>query len=430
MPGKGKAGSGETTPASGKQRRRPRGDGSIYWREDIKRWTAMVDLGRRPDGKRDRRSISADPEKYPMATAAKEHLRAEMARLRRESQQGTLPAADSNITLEKFIPIWLKEHVWAGRLSPVTAESYERYARLYVLPSLAKVKVQKLDRLQIQRLINELHRQGKGTQTLQLTRTVISSMMNRAVDWGYRGFNPAQRLDMPEPPLVDDDEAAEVLTPDQARRLLFTATWYPEHILWVLMLGGAMRKGEAVGLRWRSVDLEHGVIKVREALKALKKEHGGLVSGKPKSKKTREVPIPGFARELLAEHRKRLEERLRKAGRIMGPGELVAQTVDCRPFHPRQVNEYLDQALKRLDIPHISPHDLRHSCASLLRLLGVDPLMIQQILGHASLDTTRIYMHTTPEEFAGAGDKLDGLLNPKRRQDVGNDIGNGAPLPN
>ena len=75
--------------------------------------------------------------------------------------------------------------------------------------------------------------------------------------------------------------------------------------------------------------------------------------------------------------------------------------------------EDFKKLLRRIDLPAIRFHDLRHTAATLMLQQGVHPKIVQERLGHADISMTlNIYSHVLPSMQEDAAEKLDELLNP------------------
>ncbi len=152
------------------------------------------------------------------------------------------------------------------------------------------------------------------------------------------------------------------------------------------------RKGEVCGLKWRDVDLEGRMIKIRRS-------YG---SGWTKSGKHRDVPIPPPLVAILRRHR--LEEPYQ--------GELVFPNDRGEAYTKNTHLEHvLRAALARIGLPQIRLHDLRHVYASHFLMAGGNIYDLQKNLGHHSSDfTTDVYGHLSADHRVKESDRLAGLF--------------------
>jgi integrase/recombinase XerD len=150
------------------------------------------------------------------------------------------------------------------------------------------------------------------------------------------------------------------------------------------LYAGGLRIAEAVGLDRADLDLDAGLVRVFG-----------------KGRKERIVPIGRMAREAIAEYLRRgrpeLEGRRRPAGDpvfLNARGGRLSRQAGWRIVRDAGVRAGLGAAL--------SPHVLRHSCATHMLDHGADIRVVQELLGHASLSTTQIYTKVSPERLRAA----------------------------
>ena len=171
-----------------------------------------------------------------------------------------------------------------------------------------------------------------------------------------------------------------------------------------------LRKGELAGLRWEDVDLDQGLVHVRQTIQRV---YGvGMVTGPPKSARSRrDVPLPVYAGVALKEHRTRqLEERL-AMGRYWIDSGLVFTTTIGTGLDPRNLTRVLDELIAAAGVRRIRFHDLRHTCASLLLAQGVPARVVMDVLGHSQFSITMdLYSHVMPSALREAADAIDRAL--------------------
>jgi len=150
-----------------------------------------------------------------------------------------------------------------------------------------------------------------------------------------------------------------------------------------------LRQGELLALRWEDIDLVSGLLRVRRSVTR------GVVTV-PKSGKGREVPLGDEVLAVL-----KAERHLR--------GPLVFCTADGRMFKKNECKHPIWRACKRAGLRQISWHVLRHTFASHLVMRGAAMKVVQELLGHATIEMTNRYSHLSPEVPRDAVRLLDGL---------------------
>jgi integrase len=88
-------------------------------------------------------------------------------------------------------------------------------------------------------------------------------------------------------------------------------------------------------------------------------------------------------------------------------------TEDCQPLHPERVSKLFAQAAKKVGLPRIRLHDLRHTYATLALAAGVHPKIISERLGHANIAITLdCYSHCLPTLSEEAAARVAALVVP------------------
>lgn len=203
--------------------------------------------------------------------------------------------------------------------------------------------------------------------------SAIRSLLRFAHRTGYIPFNVGEVVDVPKTP---NDLAERVLSEVDVARLFEAAEGQFLALLRLFYYSGA-RLSEATGLCWRHVhEGPNGTCTLTV--------HG-------KGGKTRHVLLPPVAAQQLLGLRA-----------DAGPDEYVFRTRSGRPLHPSNVQKTLTNLRKKAGIAKaVSPHWLRHACASHALARGANVAVVRDTLGHANLATTSKYLHARPGDSAG-----------------------------
>jgi integrase len=213
--------------------------------------------------------------------------------------------------------------------------------------------------------------------TINLDLATLSRIFTMAVDFEMVRSNPLRKVKR----LAVDNKRERVLSRDEEMRLMKELeTRNPEARRACLMaLNTGMRRGEILNLRWSYIDLAQGIITLPKSI--------------TKAGKEREVPVNARLRELLAEMKSFL----------LGEGDYL--------FHHRKGSMLSEKkgafhsAVRAAGIEDFHFHDLRHTFAS---RLPADPYLRRDLLGHASVDMSARYSHTSMAERRQALENLGG----------------------
>ena len=297
---------------------------------------------------------------------------------------------------------------WARGLDPTsTGDTYSYGLRLRVLPALGHLPVASITAGMIDRTIDEWEKRH-GESTIKNTVSPLVRVLDEALRDGLITANPARNrsrrslrknaLRLPEEDLSPRSYAIKnVGTLNKlAARCGQVHRSYSDFVMLAALL--AARSSEVAGLRVKDVDLEANIVHIRQQTFP---GAGGLVTKQTKGRRTRRVPILDQLRPVL----KRLVEGKQPDDRLLvGPkgGVLTTATV-------RDATNW-DQVVADLGLPALTRHGLRHTGATWFADAGVPLHVLQEILGHASIETTRAYLHPDDRHLASAAEQANAFL--------------------
>jgi integrase len=234
---------------------------------------------------------------------------------------------------------------------------------------------------------------------------VLRAALQDAVDEEMLSRNVARLVQL----RVTDDRKVRSFTRAEAMRFLTTAESTRLYALWAVALSMGLRRGEALGLQWSDVDLDAERITIRRSLHRV---DGQLKLEEVKTEGSVAVlPVPKPLVPILTNHRRRqIAERL-VAGSAWRDTDLVFTTPQGGALEPRNVNRMFHGLCDKADVPQLRVHDLRHSCATLLFTMGVQPATVQKILRHSSITvTTGTYVEVIEAVQRDALDSMGSLF--------------------
>jgi integrase len=186
-----------------------------------------------------------------------------------------------------------------------------------------------------------------------------------------------------------------------------------------------MRIGEVLALSWRDVDLDKGIVTVSRTLTTnAKGQH--KIGEIPKTRASRRSILIGAA-TIAALRRERAKQAARRL--LLGPDwhdqGLVFDRGDGQPINPDVVRTSFERVLrKNPSLPTITLHGMRHTMATLLLTAGMNPKIVQERLGHSSIQMTLDrYSHVTLSMQESAATILDTLLSGEARPNRGQELG-------
>lgn len=381
-------------------------------------------VGRDERGKQLRRSMTWKPpdglRQSRMRAAAEraaadweETVRAEYAaELERMSRPdpGYIPPEERRDDFMEFVDnVWYKLYICNGDRKKST-ETYYKDIIKYITDYFAGAVLQDITPIQIQEYLQYLRDDHLKKKKKPLSQKYLHHQYGALRNiFGYaerNNFivkNPMKDVEAPRL----KKEKVDALTPEQAKIFFEKTGECPidlQSILYLLITTG-LRRGELVGLKWKDIDVSAGVLHVD---KSVSYTHGsGVVVSTPKTPSSiRDVPLMPSTVDVLLRY---LDDVKRKhQSTIIKDAFLFHRSDDLfRPIDPNAITRRVKRFMKNNGLPDLSPHDLRHSCATLLLSQGADVKSVQQILGHSDASTTlNFYVKADINQMRAATDKM------------------------
>lgn len=298
-------------------------------------------------------------------------------------------AARSRVTLGAWAAQWLDGQV---QLKASTLARYEGLLRVQVLPTWGSVPLSSVTHADVAAWVSRLVADGLAPSTVRQAHRVLALVLALAVRDGRLARNPADGVRLPRARKADK----RFLSHDQVAALAGAAGDYAL-VVQVLAYCG-LRYGELAALRVRRVDLLRRRLTIAESVTEV---GGRAVFSDPKSHQHRSVPVPrGLADQLT----------LQVAGK--GPSDLVFTS---REGHVLRLMNFrrrvFDPAASSVGLDGLTPHELRHTAASLAIASGANVKAVQRLLGHASAAMTLdVYSGLFDDDLDAVAARLDDSL--------------------
>lgn len=285
---------------------------------------------------------------------------------------------------------------------------------------LGKMRICDIKKSDILRFYNTLAQRGLKYSTIKVFSSMISPCLELAVDDDVLRKNPCKGC-LKE--FSNDADERLALTKKEQNELLDFVTeskiYAVYHPMLVFMIGTAVRCGEAIGLTWNDIDFKEREISINHQLIYKKRKGGyGFYADNPKTEAG--VRIIPMTREV---HKALLEQRERQMSRgwntnvvIDGYSDFVFSTKNKNPMMPSAlnnfllniVNKYNHRENKKIQMPHISAHILRHTGCTRMAEAGIDPKVLQYIMGHSKIAVTmEVYNHVSTERGHAEMERLE-----------------------
>jgi integrase len=396
---------------------RPKGTGSVYWDEKRQRYVGTLEAGWTARGTRRRLTVTGRTERE-----AKQKLKDK----ERDVLLAGTPAEGSRagVTVKSWAEEWLATQ--ERRMRPSAFAATRSQINAWAIPAIGHKRLDKLSPGDVRSVTRSILDAGRAISTANRAHSELLRMLNDAAADGRQV--PSTVLTVVGPGTGRSDRDA--LTLADAAAVLVAARDEPDAARWVLALLQAMRPAEVLGLTWSRVDLEKGEVLIDWQLKSLpyrvprnrdsgfrvpagydaRKLHDSVHLVRPKTNSGwRRMPLTPWAVAALKQW---------QAVAPSSPHDLVFPRADGRGQDDKVDRAAWVALQDRAQVAHVDGthgrhydlYECRHTTATLLRESGVDDETIIAIMGHASILSTRAYLHTDQARMRAALDGVEARL--------------------
>jgi len=372
----------------------------------------VVDLGTDQFGKRIRKTKPVDTNSKRVA---ERELSKFVVQVEEELAKGQLKEP-KKISFSELADKWTKMFVLTD-LEFKTQENYIFQLERQILPHFKKWNdirsIKSMDIVEFLHNMKGIKDPSKpaGSQTKIYVYRVLKSIFLKATEWYALDPNPMDKVKKPkeeksfEINVYSEEEAVKVFNCLQDEPSQFRA-------LVSLAFTTGMRRAELLGLEWRHIDLERGLIAIRQSIPAYKDKLPVIKSPKNKGS-VRTVSItPSIIQELAGFRKEWFKFRTKNIDIWQSTNEFLFCNKYGMPYYPKTLSEQWRSFIQRnKSLRYIRFHDLRHTSVTILINRGVHAKIISERIGHSKIGTTMdVYGHVIRAADAGAAATFDDVF--------------------
>lgn len=385
----------------------PRGENSYRF---------VVSLPKNAKGEYPRRTTTYTVTEKMSPKKLQEHLEHEYLKFKQEVLSGNYIKPEKML-FSAFANEWLEKFA-RKELSSTTFVNYESKLTTNILPVIGHVRMDDINTLMLQTLMDELKRKdGSNVELSFYTKfdvyRTLRSIFKYAVQWKVLVRNPLEGVNKPK-----NRNKKEVSAYDEEEVAIIFNALNDEPFKWrifaMLAIVAGIRRGENLALEWSDIDFEKSRIDIHQSIVS--------ADGKTEIKDTktnssnRLVSLPASVMDELRKYRVHwVQEKLKAKNWTETEREWVFHQRNGTYVHPSSATHWWNKFAKKLDIKYIRLHDLRHTSASLLIAQGVHAKIISERLGHANIKITMdTYGHALRSADQAAAETFESLFQPKK----------------
>ncbi|MGU3394057.1 tyrosine-type recombinase/integrase [Priestia sp. D51] len=366
-------------------------NGSV--KKDVNSWYYVFYLEKDANGKRRQKKKRGFKTKKEAQRALNEAINA--------MNKGTY-IEPSNLLYKDYLEQWFSTK--KNSIGIQTAKVYENYLKGRIMPALGNYTLSKFSTIHIQSFINSLNEEGLSSATIKKVFEIIRNSLEHAVDFELVHKNVALKVKLPK----SNKKEMTVWNEEEVNKFLKVGKEDSAYIVFYLALTTGMRQGEILGLRWKDIDLDKGLINIKQTL-----SHDGktFISGAKTKSSLRTINLSDLTIKTLKARKLIVSKEKLSLGPIYVDYDLVACTQHGTPFNPANVRRTFKKLIKLADVSDIRFHDLRHTHATLLLSKGINVKVISERLGHSNIKVTLdTYSHVLPTMQEEVARKLDEII--------------------
>ncbi|HEP1823343.1 TPA: site-specific integrase [Streptococcus suis] len=301
----------------------------------------------------------------------------------------------ASLTYKELYQKWYE--AYKDTVEATTASKTADLYRLHILPIFGEKKISKISPLDCQTFITN---KAKSFKNMKQIKSYTSKIFEFAINMNYIERNQMSKVIMPTIKKTASENYWSVSELQQFLQIILENEPYKHYALFRLLAYSGLRKGELYAPRWSDFNPDTQLLTINKSL--------GRIDGHAVEKDTKNsfsVRSIYLDDETCTILHKWKQESIQEKGQLhIAPHSIednfmftyCSRTGDIEPLHADYINNILKRIIRQYKLKKISPHGFRHTHATLMIEMGIDPVNTAKRLGHASSQMTLdTYSHAT-----------------------------------
>jgi integrase len=385
---------------------------------EVVSYQLQVYLGKKEDGTKDIRKKTWKPERKYTDKQLEREIYQQTLLFEQELKAKSVDTSKlkDQFTFREFSSKWLNEYA-KHQLRKTTVKNYE-IALKRINEGIGDIRLNKLTPVHFVSFFNNLRESGVkltdktqasglSEKTIKNFRSIISSILNTAVEWRILETNPIQGVKAPK----ITRKKVEALEKDDVVMFFKLLDQEPLkfNVFIKLAILSGMRRGELMGLKWSAIDFVNKLITIETT--SLYTPESGIFEDTTKTEGSKRViKLSDSIFELLKQYKEEQDSKKSKLGDQWIDKDYLFTQWNGEPMHPNTPYTWFTRWQVKYGLKHCSIHMLRHTTATLLIMEGANVKSVSARLGHTNTSTTTniytSYLKTADEMVANALDEI------------------------
>ncbi|HGC9356635.1 TPA: tyrosine-type recombinase/integrase, partial [Streptococcus agalactiae] len=282
-------------------------------------------------------------------------------------------------------------------VEPTTASRTLDMFRLHILPVMGDLPISKISPLDCQNFITD---KAKTFKNIKQIKSYTGKVFDFAIKMKLLKHNPMAEIIMPKRKKTRIENYWTVQELQEFLAIVLQEEPYKHYALFRLLAYSGLRKGELYALKWADIDFQTETLSVDKSLGRL--DGQAIEKGTKNDFSVRKIKLDSETISILQEWKSISQKE--KAQLAVAPLSIeqdflftyCTRSGSIEPLHADYINNVLSRIIRKHGLKKISPHGFRHTHATLMIEIGVDPVNTAKRLGHASSQMTLdTYSHST-----------------------------------